>query len=124
MILINGLPREEYDILASMCDIGLIFLDYRFTIPNYPSRLLSYLKSGLPVIACTDTSTDIGDDILAGGFGWKCYSNDVRGFTEAVDDACTADLSDMQKNARNYLVENFSAEKSMNDILRFAAEAK
>jgi putative glycosyltransferase len=122
MLLINGLPREEYEALVAACDIGLIFLDYRFTIPNYPSRLLSYLKYGLPVIACTDTSTDIGDDIIAGGFGWKCYSNDVKQFTETVDDACAADLSDMQKKARDYLIDNFSADKSMNDILRFASE--
>ena len=28
----------------------MIFLDSRFTIPNFPSRLLSYLQAGLPVI--------------------------------------------------------------------------
>ena len=37
--LFKHLPKEDYDRLAKACDIGLIFLDYRFTIPNYPSRL-------------------------------------------------------------------------------------
>ena len=44
MLLINHLPKEEYDELVSACDVGLIFLDYRFTIPNFPSRLLSYME--------------------------------------------------------------------------------
>ena len=35
------LPKEDYDILVQSCDVGLIFLDHRFLIPNFPSRLLS-----------------------------------------------------------------------------------
>ena len=39
--VLNSLPKEEYDRLVSACQVGLIFLDYRFSIPNFPSRLLS-----------------------------------------------------------------------------------
>ena len=52
--LLSGLPKADYDQLVQVCDVGLIFLDYRFTIPNFPSRLLSYLEYKMPVIACTD----------------------------------------------------------------------
>ena len=91
VLLINGLPKEEYDALASACDVGLLFLDYRFTIPNFPSRLLSYMQAGLPVLSCTDPNTDVGDVIEAGGFGWKCYSNDMDIFCQTVDAACESD---------------------------------
>ena len=50
----RSLPKADYDELAAACDVGLIFLDYRFTIPNYPSRLLPYLMSKKPILACTD----------------------------------------------------------------------
>ena len=33
---------------------------HRFTIPNYPSRLLSYLEYKKPVLCATDMATDIG----------------------------------------------------------------
>ena len=62
-MLINNLPKLEYDKLLSVCDVGLIFLSPNFTIPNYPSRLLSYLEMKLPVITATDIHTDIGKDI-------------------------------------------------------------
>ena len=42
--LISALPKQEYDNLVRACHVGLIFLDPRFTIPNFPSRLLSYLE--------------------------------------------------------------------------------
>jgi hypothetical protein len=38
----------------------MIFLDSRFTIPNFPSRLLSYMENKLPIIAATDINSDIG----------------------------------------------------------------
>ncbi|MEG0392893.1 MAG: glycosyltransferase family 4 protein, partial [Anaerovoracaceae bacterium] len=88
VLLINGLPKVDYEALVSACDVGLIFLDHRFTIPNFPSRLLSYMQNSMPVIACTDPNTDIGTVITEGGFGWWCESNCATDFTALVDQAC------------------------------------
>ena len=79
------LPKAEYDQLARCADIGLIFLDHRFTIPNYPSRLLSYLENGIPVMAATDPNTDIGSIAEAEGYGVWCESNDVNSFFEKIE---------------------------------------
>ena len=51
MKLMQRLPKEDYDRLVAACDVGMIFLDHRFTIPNFPSRLLGYMQAGLPVLA-------------------------------------------------------------------------
>ena len=87
MKLMEQLPKEEFDCLIAACDVGLIFLDYRFTIPNFPSRLLSYLQAGLPVLACTDTSTDIGEILEQNHLGWKCDSKSIQQFSEKVENA-------------------------------------
>lgn len=60
-----GLPKEDYDKLVKSCDVGLIFLDHRFTILNYPSRLLSYLENKMPVICATGANTGMGFFIRA-----------------------------------------------------------
>ncbi len=83
--LIQRLPKEEYDILAQSCDIGLILLDHRFTIPNYPSRLLPYLKYKMPILCATDPNTDIGKIAEENGYGFWCESNDVQAFTSLID---------------------------------------
>jgi len=57
--LIAQLQKLEYEALCASCDVGLIFLDHRFTVPNFPSRLLSYMDAAMPVLAATDRSTDL-----------------------------------------------------------------
>lgn len=84
--LMKRLPKDDYDRMIASCDVGMIFLDHRFTIPNFPSRLLSYMQAGLPVLACTDPNTDIGKVIVEGGFGWWCESDCVNGFVGMVND--------------------------------------
>lgn len=114
------LPKAEYDEILPACDVGLIFLDHRFTIPNFPSRLLSYMEQGLPVLACTDVNTDIGRVIETGGFGWWCGSNDPLSFTRLIDEICKQgddELSENGRRARRYLEENYLASESVKIIL-------
>ena len=85
--LMNKVPKDEYDKLVAASDIGLIFLDYRFTIPNFPSRLLNYMQAKLPVIAATDLNSDIGIEIEKGKFGWSCNSNNVVDFDKCIQKA-------------------------------------
>lgn len=85
VMLIERLPKEEYDLLVQSCDVGLIFLDHRFTIPNYPSRLLSYLENRMPVICATDVNTDIGKIAELNGYGYWCESVKPIDFTVLVD---------------------------------------
>ena len=118
VLLINGLPKEEYEGFAGCCDIGLVFLDHRFTIPNFPSRLLSYMQKGMPVLACTDLNTDIGKVITEGGFGWWCESDTPAHFTETVNMILNADISEMGKNSFRYLEKNYTVRKSYETIIK------
>lgn len=110
--LMKRLPKEDYDTMVGACDVGLIFLDHRFTIPNFPSRLLSYMQAKLPVLACTDPNTDIGKVIVDGGFGWWCESNDAEKVKELVERALTTTNDDQILNEWAYLKERYSSQKS------------
>lgn len=121
--LMSRLPKEDYDRMVAACDVGLIFLDHRFTIPNFPSRLLSYMQAALPVLAATDPNTDVGEVIVNGGFGWWCESNDVEGFRTAVKQALAADRAAMKERETAYLNENYTAARGVQIILN-AVEAK
>lgn len=105
--LMKRLPKEDYDKMVGACDVGMIFLDHRFTIPNFPSRLLSYMQAKIPVLAVTDASTDIGNVITAGDFGWWCESNDVNAFAELVSGITFAEIHS-QNGAWTYLKENYN----------------
>lgn len=115
--IMKGLPKGDYEKLLIHCDVGLIFLDRRFTIPNFPSRLLSYMDKELPVLAATDKNTDIGAVIESGQFGFWCEHGDLKTFQKLMDQTLKADLSLMGKNAKRYLLEHYTAEKGYNIIL-------
>lgn len=117
--LLNQLPKDDYEKLANSCDVGLIFLDRRFTIPNFPSRLLSYMQASMPVLAATDINTDIGKVIEEGKFGLWCESRYVNDFNEKLNQLCNDDLrKQMGANARKYLEENYTVKHSYEIIMK------
>ncbi|MDT8860310.1 glycosyltransferase family 4 protein [Alkalihalobacillus sp. MEB130] len=117
--LFAQLPKDEYEVLVNSCDVGLIFLDKRFTIPNFPSRLLSYMQASMPVLATTDPNTDIGEVIEDGHFGYWCESSDVEEFNRKLNRLCDPELrSTMGENARKYLENNYTAKHSYEIIMK------
>jgi len=117
--LMKVLSKQDYDTLVRSCDAGLIFLDYRFTIPNYPSRLLSYLEYKIPIIAATDVNTDIGLIAEQNKYGYWCPSNDVSAFTNCVNKYLfdKESINTMGNNGYRYLLNNYLTENTYNTII-------
>lgn len=116
--LMSFLPKEDYDMLVRYCDVGLIFLDHRFTIPNYPSRLLSYLECKMPVICATDVNTDIGKIAEKNGYGYWCESVKPEDFTALVDKMLASDRKEMGEKGCQFLKENYLVEHTYNAIMK------
>lgn len=113
------LPKEEYERMIACCDLGLVFLNHRFMIPNFPSRILSYMQAGLPVLACTDPNTDVGKVIVAGGFGWWCESNDCETFCDNIKMLCHTDVTVQSEKASGVLKKYYSSDSVYRIIERF-----
>ncbi len=116
--VMKGLPKEDYDRLVQACQVGLIFLNYCFTIPNFPSRLLSYLEYKMPVIACTDPNCDTGSIAEANGFGLYAPSNSVAAFTKTVDQMLVSDIAAMGEKGYQFMKENYLIERTYNQIMK------
>lgn len=110
VLLLKKMPREDYFRISSLADVGLIFLDYRFTIPNFPSRILPYMENEIPVACITDDATDIGEVVQRNNFGWKCSSNNLESFINMVSEIKTSDLNTKGKNGRKYLEDVYNTE--------------
>ena len=117
--LIKALPKSEYDSLVGGSDVGMIFLDHRFTIPNFPSRLLSYLKEKKPVLICTDKNTDIGRIAEENEFGLSSVSDNTEGFAENVNKLTNGELrAKLGENGYKFLTENYTVENSYKIIMK------
>lgn len=115
--LMKRLPKEDYDKMVAACDVGMIFLDHRFTIPNFPSRLLSYMQAKIPVLAVTDPNTDIGKVIVEGGFGWWCESDNYEGFLTTINTILNQTKSQDERVEYRYLIENYSSRDNYKTIM-------
>lgn len=113
-MLITFLQKKDYDDLVKCCDVGLIFLHRDFTIPNFPSRLLSYLEMRLPVIAATDINTDIGDVIERNNCGYWVETGNIKAMTKIIDKFAedSLDIASLKDNAWQLLNEEYHVEKS------------
>ena len=116
--LFKSLPKADYDMLASVCDVGLIFLDYRFTIPNYPSRLLPYLMEKKPIIAVTDPNCDTGTIAEKNGYGFYCPSNSVGAFVDVIDKMLQSDICTMGENGYQFYLDNYTTNHTYNTIMK------
>lgn len=84
-LFIDELSKIEFDILLQNSHVGLVFLHPDFTIPNYPSRILPYMKNKLPILFATDLNTDVGKEAELYDYGFWCESGNSNQFRKFVE---------------------------------------
>jgi glycosyltransferase involved in cell wall biosynthesis len=88
LLLFNEISPRQLRDLYSECHIGLIALDHRHKSHNIPGKFLSYIQSGLPVIAFINK----GNDLLG------LIKNNRVGFATS-----NLDVLDMKKKCLNFM---------------------
>lgn len=116
--LMPRLERNDYDMMVRYSDVGLVFLDHRFTIPNYPSRLLNYLESKIPIICATDVNTDVGKIAEENGYGYWCESVKPEDFAALVEKMLASDRFAMGEKGYQFLKENYLVEHTYSVIMK------
>lgn len=120
VIMKDFVPREEFNSLLQACNVGMINLDGRFTIPNIPSKVLAYFSAELPVLAAIDRNTDFGAMLDEYGAGLWSITGDLatyqRNFERLKHDA---DLRrQLGRNGRRALLEHFTVKRAFDTIIR------
>lgn len=117
---IDFVPREEYELLVSACDVGIVSLHSCFTIPNIPSKTIDYFKLSLPILAFTDKNTDypvILEKEAKGGLA--CLYGDLNTAKEKLIQLYNnKDLREkLGKNGREYYEKELGVEIAYDTIL-------
>ncbi|EGR0419662.1 glycosyltransferase family 4 protein [Vibrio cholerae] len=111
---LDFVPRGDYELLLKSCDIGLVSLSSRLTVPSFPSKSLDYMKCGLPIIASIDRATDYGifleNNMKAGFFA---FAGDIQSLKEvSLKLVNNKNLRrELGSNGRQYFEENHSVDK-------------
>lgn len=71
--------------LYAQCDVGIVALDPRHKTHNIPGKFLSYMQSGLPVLANINHGNDLAKLIEDEGVGQVCTSHSVDALQRLVE---------------------------------------
>ncbi len=117
--VLEHLSQDQHDLLMQTSDVGLIFLDKRFTIPNFPSRILSYMEASLPIIATTDKTTDIRDVLENSGAGLWSESGDISAFNRNINklSASPEKRKEMGLISRKFMEDHYNVNESYKTII-------
>lgn len=84
VLLYRRLPMDDFNKLMHSSDVGLILLDSCYTVPQFPSRLLSSLDHSKPVLCAVNSATDIGTIVEKNDCGKTVLHGDIEAFKRAV----------------------------------------
>ena len=120
VLFFDEIDPDEIAGLYAQCHVGLVALDPRHQTHNIPGKFLSYLQSGLPVLATVNAGNDLVDVIVDNRVGFVSTDNSAtilaglaRGLAdESVGNPTVAARS--KKLARTM----FSSEAAVNQIVK------
>ncbi len=77
VVFFDEIDPDEIPDLYSQCDAGIVALDPRHKSHNIPGKFLTYMQSGLPVLANINAGNDLAQLIRDERVGQVCETNRV-----------------------------------------------
>jgi glycosyltransferase involved in cell wall biosynthesis len=77
VLFFDEIHPDEIPDLYESCHIGIVALDPRHKSHNIPGKFLTYMQSGLPVLANINAGNDLAAVIRRENVGKVCESNDI-----------------------------------------------
>lgn len=109
---LGSLPREEYRQVALNCDLGIAITVEGVSPPTFPSKIIEYCRLHLPVIVCTEKSSDAGKVIAENGAGLWINAGEPEKLADSLiilrNEQKLGTLEQMAKNASQLFEEKFS----------------
>lgn len=111
-------PDEIPDLYAQ-CRAGIVALDPRHKSHNIPGKFLTYMQSGLPVLANINAGNDLAQMIRDEQVGQVCESNRVDDLVQCANQLLAQIESDgqMPSRCRNLFQREFAVEKTVRQIV-------
>jgi hypothetical protein len=74
LLVINRIMnQDEIDQYLINSDYGLVFLSNKFNVPNFPSKILSYLNANLPIISFSNFYNDLNPYYFEKNYEFKTF---------------------------------------------------
>lgn len=120
VVFCDEIDPDEIPGLYGQCHFGLVALDPRHKTHNIPGKFLTYIQSGLPVLACINPGNDLVDVIRTWRVGEVATDHcaaTLEVLAEKLADTCRADPQRVSR-CRLLFKTHFSAHAAVQQIVR------
>jgi len=120
VLFYDEIHPDEIPDLYSQCSAGIVVLDPRHKSHNIPGKFLTYMQSGLPVLANVNRGNDLAQMIRIENVGQVCETNNVDNLYKKVNELLDQIESDTQLPIRctNLFERKFSVHKAVEQIVK------
>ena len=120
LLVLNQVSSYELISLFRQCDMGLITLNLKHSTHNIPGKFISYLFSGLPVVAIVNEGNDLIETINKNNLGVACSSQKIKYLKKyMLKFINTMDKKVLAVRCVAFANKNYSSKKSAKQIIDF-----
>lgn len=118
VVFFDEIDPDEIPDLYTQCRVGLVALDPRHQSHNIPGKFLTYMQSGLPVLANINVGNDLADVVRRANVGQVCESNspdELHRLAVALLDQLDSDVA-IQERCRQLFASKFAVSTAVGQI--------
>lgn len=118
VIFFDEIHPDEIPDLYTQCSAGIVALDPRHKSHNIPGKFLTYMQSGLPVLANINSGNDLAELIRTEMVGQVCESNSIEELLQLCSillDSIQTD-SGLPSRCKQLFEREFSVQKTVQQI--------
>jgi glycosyltransferase involved in cell wall biosynthesis len=119
VLFFDEIDPDEIPDLYAQCHVGLVALDPRHRSHNIPGKFLTYMQSGLPVLANVNKGNDLAGMIRGHRVGQVCESDQIAALVDMTLSLLTqvdAD-PDMPQRCRALFEQAFAVEQTAQQVV-------
>ena len=119
MLFFDEIHPDEIPDLYAECSVGIVALDPRHKSHNIPGKFLTYMQSGLPVLASINAGNDLAAVIRAEQVGQVCVSSQVDELVELAEELLQHIDTDrsLSERCRNLFYREYSVHRAVQQIV-------
>jgi glycosyltransferase involved in cell wall biosynthesis len=119
VLFLDEIHPDEIPDLYAQCSVGIVALDPRHKSHNIPGKFLTYMQSGLPVLANVNAGNDLVELIHSEQVGQACENNQVDVLLQMAETLLSQVESDpaTAERCQQLFDRQFSVEKAVQQIV-------
>lgn len=119
VVFFDEIDPDEIPGLYAQCDAGIVSLDSRHKSHNIPGKFLTYMQSGLPVLAKINSGNDLAQLIRDERVGQVCENNEIEDLLLAMQRLLVQIDSDpeLPNRCSSFFDKQFAVEKTVIQIV-------